>query len=72
MFSLAAVKVELSMSWFSLSKLRYKKKINDTNSRHVKTIELWNWEKPQQMEGKSRVAVGNVVVKAIINVIKYI
>ena len=35
-----AVKVELSMSLFSLSKLRYKKKINDTNSSHVKTIEL--------------------------------
>ena len=40
MFSLVAVKVEFSASWFSLSELRYKKKINDTNSRHVETIDL--------------------------------
>ena len=40
MFSLVAVKVEFSASWFSLSELRHKKKINDTNSRHVETIDL--------------------------------
>ena len=48
---------EFLASSFSLSKSRYKKKINDTNSRHVETIELWNRKKPQQMEGKSRVTI---------------
>ena len=57
MFSSVAVEVEFSTSWFSLSKLRYKKKINDKNSGHVETIDLWNQKKPQQMKGKNRVTI---------------
>ena len=56
MFSCVTMKVEFSMSWFSLYKLHYKKEINDTNSRHIEAIELWN-KKKQQMEGKSGVTV---------------
>ena len=41
-FHVWPVKIEFSTSWFSLTKLRYKNKINDTNSRHVETIELPN------------------------------
>ena len=55
MFSHAAVKVKFLTSWLSLSKLCYKKKFNDTNLRHIETIELWNQMTPWQMEGKSRV-----------------
>ena len=36
MFSFVAMKVEFLTSWFSLSRLSYKKKINDTNSSHNK------------------------------------
>ena len=57
MFSSVAVKVKFSTSWFSLSKLRYKKKTNDRNSRHVETIDLWNQKKHQQMKGKSRITI---------------
>ena len=44
--------------------------MNDTNSRHVETTELWNRKKPQQMERKSShnklgSQIGNVVVRAI-------
>ena len=56
MFSCVTMKVEFSTSWFSLYKLHYKKEINDTNSRHIEAIELWN-KKKQQMEGKSGVTV---------------
>ena len=48
------MKVEFSTSWFSLFKLRYKKKINDTNSSHVETIELWNQKKHQPIDFESR------------------
>ena len=42
---------------FSLSKLRYKKKINDTNSRHVKLLSYEIKKKKKQVEGKSKVSV---------------
>ena len=54
MSSFFALKLEFSASSFSLSKLRYKRKINDTHSRHVETIELPNkWKEnveSQQIE----------------------
>ena len=33
------------------------KTIDNRNSRHIETIELWNWMKLWQMEGKSRVTI---------------
>ena len=43
---------EFSMRWFSLSKLCYKKKITNTNSRHFKTNELWIKRNPKKWKEK--------------------
>ena len=69
MFSCVAMKIEFLRSWFSCSKLCYKKEIKNPNSRHIKTIELWNQKKrgrKKKSRNKLRSQIENIIVRATI------